>query len=745
MGDRVASPRHLPVEPTEFNRDDEEVALLSYMIAEGGCTAGTPTFSNVDPEVIEHFLECANKMGFHVTERPQWQRYSLRGSQTWMKSMGIWMHKATEKRIPGWVFRLPERQKWIFLGAFVDTDGWIAREAGQLGITLANEGLIDDLAQLFIQVGVPTVKWYKANDHAGAWSICVDQGALAKCGERMPLRLKGDRLQALLSVNRYSLLDTYPPEVARDLPRGMNRRIRNETGLRVGTPYAITRPKMKKMIEAEWHEPWVELENDCVLWDSIVSIEEAGEHLTYDIEVEGAHNFVGNLLITHNSTSAEMAVAALAARGVRRYGLYICETQEQADDHISNVAALLRSPTIELAYPDLGKPAVTPEGHSKGWRRSRIVTASGFILDACGLDSAARGIKFEDQRPDFMLFDDIDGELDGEAITEKKIKVITRKLLPAGSPDCGILMVQNLVHENSIFARLADGRADFLRDRHVSGPIPAVKDLEVEEHDGRWVIVNGEPTWPEGFGIAECQKLINEFGLTAFLAECQHKNKPPDGEIFSHINFDSDAFRVEFEECPPFKRVVVWVDPAVTSNESSDSMGIQCDALGIDGKIYRLWSWEQRSTPYQAMKRAIKTAILYKADTVGVETNQGGDTWRIVYDQAMEDVKIEMEEEGDSDFFRRMPRYKERKATKDLGSKVTRAERMLVDYERDVFRHVRGTHETLESALKRFPRVKPFDLVDAACWSWAELAGPLHRRKSKLRGSARRTLRSRFG
>lgn len=415
------------------------------------------------------------------------------------------------------------------------------------------------------------------------------------------------------------------------------------------------------------------------------------------------------------STSSELAVVALAARRKRRYGIYVSETQDQADDHVANVATMLESPAIELAYPDLGERLMSKFGTSKGWRRNRIRTKTGFTLDAMGLDSAARGVKLEDQRPDFMVFDDIDGELDTDERVEKKIKTITRKLLPAGSQDCAILMVQNLVHENSIFARLADGRADFLRDRIVSGPIPAIWDLEYEELEGKFVITGGRASWPEGFPISSCQSLMNDIGLSAFLAECQHETKPPEGDIFNHIAF----VRVGRHEVPPLRRAVVWVDPAVTSTNSSDSMGIQCDGLGVDDKIYRLFSWENRSTPYRAIHLAIEKALEYGADTVGIETNQGGDLWRVVYDQACEDIR---NERGDRHM--KMPRYRQEKATVDLGSKITRAERMLVDYERGLFVHVEGTHHTLEMALRRFPKVKPFDLVDACLVAGTLVATP---------------------
>ncbi len=55
-------------------------------------------------------------------------------------------------------------------------------------------------------------------------------------------------------------------------------------------------------------------------------------------------------------------------------------------------------------------------------------------------------------------------------------------------------------------------------------------------------------------------------------------------------------------------------------------------------------------------------------------------------------------------------------------SKAARAALMLQDYERGRFVHVLGDHALLERALRRFPLKKPFDLVDAAYWSWRSLS-----------------------
>lgn len=435
------------------------------------------------------------------------------------------------------------------------------------------------------------------------------------------------------------------------------------------------------------------------------------------------------------STTAEMAVAMLGARGKRGYCLYVSETQDQADDHVANIAGILESPEMSAAYPEMGERLLSKFGTSKGWKVNRLRTSSGFTVDAVGLEGGARGIKLDEQRPDLMVLDDIDGELDGEHITKKKIKTITRKLIPAGSGTVATIAIQNLVHENSIFAKLADGSADFLRTRIVSGPIPAIRNMTYAEQDGLFVITGGEPTWPEGQSLATCQAMINDMGITAFLAECQHATVAETGDMFDHINFA--ALKRTEAQLPSLRALTVWVDPAVTSTDHSDCMGINVDALGADKKYYRLFAWEARTSPLDAIKRGVKKAIEWgplipggiPKVTVGVETDQGGDTWKVVFDKACEELREEGLLVGPA------PRYKEKKAGGSGGGpKQARAQRMLVDYERDKFRHLEGTHLVLESALLRFPKTKPFDLVDAAFWSWDDLQTVS--RKTKTRTAA---------
>jgi len=333
--------------------------------------------------------------------------------------------------------------------------------------------------------------------------------------------------------------------------------------------------------------------------------------------------------------------------------------------------------------------------------------------------AGARGIKLDEFRPDLIVLDDIDDRHDTLATVQKKIETITQSILPSGSADYAVLFVQNTIHADSVMAQLIDGRAPFLLDRAPIVVEPAVQGLEYEQRaqdDGRrtYVITAGVPTWA-GQSLEVCQGQINDWGLTAFSREAQHEVEHVTGSMFSHLDFES--IRVDRAAVPAIVRYAVWCDPAVTSTDQSDCNGVQVDGLGVDGRVYRFFSWEQRATPQQTIELAFLKAVEYGALTVGVETDQGGDTWYSVAQLAWQNLVTA----GKVPAAARQPRFLGARAG-SVGSKAERGSQMLTAYERDTVRHVRGTHTVLEKALNRFLIKKPYDLTDAAYWAWDDLA-----------------------
>jgi hypothetical protein len=127
--------------------------------------------------------------------------------------------------------------------------------------------------------------------------------------------------------------------------------------------------------------------------------------------------------------------------------------------------------------------------------------------------------------------------------------------LPAGSNDCAVLFVQNLVHRDSIASRFVDGRADFLADRIVSGAHPALTNFTVStDADGK-VRIDGVPTW-SGQSLEDCRAFVRTWGLAAFKRECQHQVDIAAGAIFADIF--SDANVTEQADYIPNSGGVLW-------------------------------------------------------------------------------------------------------------------------------------------------------------------------------------------
>jgi len=613
LQDRIASPRHLKSVSAVIDRPDEEVKLLAYMIAEGSTTSNNCSFTNADECIVRDFIYCANAMGMEV-KRCGIYGYNLKGfGRQWIKNVGIKDKLATQKRVPKFVFQLPERQKWIFLAAMFDTDGWV--EERKMGIALANQALVKDLEILLAQVGVISSTIEAPNDYAGAWRLMIDQNCLSRCRDMMPLILKKEKLQKVCEKHRYSLFDTYPRQVGLGLPKGTNRKIRNAGGPRLGKDYDITRGKLQKAITYEPLPQWVWLEKADVFWDKVVKIEDVGDRETYDVQVERNQNLITNLLVTHNSTIAEQLCAYFACSLKRRLALYVCGTQDQADLHVQAIAALLEQ---------MGVPrALNKYSASLNWTAQRLQTVNGFGVVGVGLNSRIRGARIQEQRPDLIILDDIDGTHDTPEATAKKLKTISRDILAAESTDATVLFVQNKIHKDSAIAQVADGRAEILLGATVTEE-PAAIDLEYEQYwsdqkkQNLYRVSGGKPTWPEGQNLEVIERQINKWGLRTFLTESQHEDEP-DGGLWDK---DRDITPYRVTSTPELIRIVIGVDPSGSSTTEAGNVAV---GKAASGHLYVLNDDSLKGTPNERFQAVIDRYHDLKANYLVAERNFGGD------------------------------------------------------------------------------------------------------------------------
>jgi DNA-directed DNA polymerase III PolC len=65
--------------------------------------------------------------------------------------------------------------------------------------------------------------------------------------------------------------------------------------------------------------PVAQLEGSDIYWDKVAGIEASGDRDTYDLKIEGDHNFLANNFIVHNSHSASFALLVYTSAWIKHY------------------------------------------------------------------------------------------------------------------------------------------------------------------------------------------------------------------------------------------------------------------------------------------------------------------------------------------------------------------------------------------------------------------------------------------
>lgn len=153
-----------------------------------------------------------------------------------------------------------------------------------------------------------------------------------------------------------------------------------------------------------------------------------------------------------------------------------------------------------------------------------------------------------------------------------------------------------------------------------------------------------------------------------------------------------------------FVRIVVAVDPAVTSGDKADETGIMVAAKCREGNYYILSDGTCRLSPEQWGRVVVNLYHKWSADRVIGEANQGGD----LIESLLRNIDLSIP-------------YRSVRATK---GKRTRAEPISALYEQGKVRHI-GCFDQLEDQMCMFTSDNfdgSPDRVDALVWALTELS-----------------------
>lgn len=173
-------------------------------------------------------------------------------------------------------------------------------------------------------------------------------------------------------------------------------------------------------------------------------------------------------------------------------------------------------------------------------------------------------------------------------------------------------------------------------------------------------------------------------------------------DMLARAEYEGEVDPVEFAK--GLARVVVSVDPAITSNEESDMTGIIVAGMDVNGVCYILQDATDRLSPEQWATKAIELYNLYGADRIVAERNQGGDMVRYTFKSVDETLPI--------------------KLVHASRGKFARAEPVSSLYERGRVKHLKGL-DALEDQMVQWEPLGSIgspDRLDAMVWAVTELA-----------------------
>ncbi len=214
------------------------------------------------------------------------------------------------------------------------------------------------------------------------------------------------------------------------------------------------------------------------------------------------------------------------------------------------------------------------QGH---WSEGSFVTRDGCAFFALGRGQSPRGLRYRDQRPDYVVIDDLDD--DELCRNESRVNKLTDWVKEAlfGVLDGGrgrFIMVGNLIGKTSVLQRVSE-----IESVHVS---------RVNIYDEK-----GNVTWAEKWTKEEVREMEKFMGYRSFQKE--YMNNPiTEGAVFR----DED---ITFAEVPPlhkFRFLVAYADPSPSNNVNDRKNSTKALWLigYVDGRFYVITGFLDRVT-----------------------------------------------------------------------------------------------------------------------------------------------------
>ena len=293
----------------------------------------------------------------------------------------------------------------------------------------------------------------------------------------------------------------------------------------------------------------------------------------------------------------------------------ISESQTQSINFLSRIKYHLEnSSTYRRLFGDMGPST------AKRWTGNDIILANGTRIIAVGTGQRVRGFIEGDTRPNLIIVDDFESELNAATpeARAKNRKWMTEAVIPLLSDDGRIVMIGTVISEDCFLYWAKES--------------PAWKVL--------WYsIINedGDSIWESRFPMSRIDQIKAEFegvgNLNGFFQEYMNEAQAPDNAPFkpeyiklhhySHERINGQSCLVRTidgqKEIIPVE-LYSGIDPASSLNARSDFFVIATIAVDSDGNKYIVDLFRDKINPAMQPETIIETFKKYRPKRMKVET-----------------------------------------------------------------------------------------------------------------------------
>ena len=267
---------------------------------------------------------------------------------------------------------------------------------------------------------------------------------------------------------------------------------------------------------------------------------------------------------------------AILGEQQKKFVVILGQTQRQARQHLSNIRKELEA--NKLLRQDLGP---FKEIEDEWGSYSLVIPKYGARITAASMEQTIRGIRHNQYRPDLIICDDIEDLItvrtkDGR---DKIHQWVTGEVIPAGDLDTKIVLVGNLLHEDSLLMRIKEK----IISKDIDGSL-----LEIPLIDN-----DGNITWTGKFPtMADVEREKKKIGNEISWQREYLLRIIPSSERVVHEDWIK-----KYDELPPiskgskYRYVSTGIDLAISQKDNADytaMVSARVYGYGEDIKIYIL-------------------------------------------------------------------------------------------------------------------------------------------------------------